>query len=119
MVTGAGGTTVSPGSTVSGRSEVGVTVGASVGGSVGVAVGASVGGVVGVAVGTSVGGSVGCPVGVSAAGACASTSDGLGSVRSANAKINTAAAKIKYKGLDCLMGKSPIQAIKPVIIKDR
>jgi hypothetical protein len=93
---------------------VGTSVGTSVGGVVGTSVGTSVGGVVGTSVGTSVGGSVGCPVGVSAAGTCAKTSDGLGSVISVNVTINTAADKSKYKGLDCLMGNSPVHAIKPM-----
>jgi hypothetical protein len=62
METGAGGWGVSPGSTVSGGSEV-------IGGeSVGTPVGTPVGTSVGTSVGTPVGGSVGCAVGVSAAG---------------------------------------------------
>lgn len=118
METGAGGCGVAVGSVVLG--------GANVGSSVAVAVGVAVAGSAGVSVGTDVsvgvGGSVGWPVGVSATGTspsfCAKTMDGFGSVISVNVKINTAADKIRYNGLDCLMGKSPVQAIKPMIIID-
>lgn len=115
IVTGAGGAGVSVGA---GGASVAVAV--AVGGSagvVGVAVGGSAG-VVGVAVGGSVvavdvGGSVGCVVGVSAEGSCAKTCAGWDIRVNESIRHRTAPQKNKYKDLDCLMGDSPVQAIKP------
>jgi hypothetical protein len=56
-------------------------------------------------------------VGVSAAGvsACAKTSDERGNVTNVNISISTAPERIRNKGLDFLMGNSPVQAIKAMI----
>lgn len=108
--TGAGGAGVAVG-------ETGVDVGSTVSGAwvaTVVAVGGTsvdVGGTSVAVGGTSVGTSVGCGVSVSAAGACAKTATGRGNVVNVSITNITAPERIKYNGLDFIMGDSPGWAI--------